>query len=103
MGHGVHNALQRKPGATGKGGTMAGKVYSDAKAALDGIPFDGMTVMAGGFGLCGNPENLIAALRENGAKDITIISNNCGADNRGLWVWWKGAQIRKRFSPLVGG
>ena len=65
---------------------MAGKVYPDAKAALAGMPFDGMTVMAGGFGLSGNPENLIAALRDNGTRDITIISNNCGADNRGLWV-----------------
>src|ERR1700735_2086397 len=98
MGHGVHNALQRKPGATGKGGTMAGKVYSDAKAALDGVPFDGMTVMAGGFGLSGNPENLIAALRENGAKDLTIISNNCGADNRGLWVLLENNQVKKMIS-----
>src|SRR5277367_1669394 len=78
-GHGVHNE-------SNTGEVMAGKVYPDAKSALDGIPFDGMAVMAGGFGLSGNPENLIAALRENGVKDITIISNNCGADNRGLWV-----------------
>jgi 3-oxoacid CoA-transferase subunit A len=81
---------------------MAGKVYPDAKAALDGIPFDGMTVMAGGFGLSGNPENLIAALRDNGARDITIISNNCGADNRGLWVLLESGQVRKMISSYVG-
>ncbi|MDB5975316.1 MAG: succinyl-CoA:3-ketoacid-coenzyme transferase subunit, partial [Nevskia sp.] len=68
----------------------------------DGICFDGMTVMAGGFGLCGNPENLIAALRENGAKDITLISNNCGADNRGLWVLLESGQIKKMISSYVG-
>ena len=81
---------------------MAGKVYPDAKAALSGIPFNGMTVMAGGFGLCGNPENLIVALRENGAKEITIISNNCGADNRGLWVLLENGQVRKMISSYVG-
>jgi 3-oxoacid CoA-transferase subunit A len=81
---------------------MAGKVYSDAKTALDGIPFDGMTVMSGGFGLCGNPENLIEALRENGVKNITIISNNCGADNRGLWLLLNNGQVKKMISSYVG-
>src|SRR5580698_3592816 len=81
---------------------MAGKVYPNAKAALDGIPFDGMAVMSGGFGLSGNPENLIEALRENGVKNITIISNNCGADNRGLWVLMHNGQIRKMVSSYVG-
>src|SRR6201996_8222151 len=81
---------------------MAGKVYPDAKSALDGIPFDGMTVMAGGFGLSGNPENLITALRDNGAKNITVISNNCGADNRGLWGLLESGQIRKMISSYVG-
>jgi 3-oxoacid CoA-transferase subunit A len=81
---------------------MAGKVYLDAKAALEGVPFDGMTVMAGGFGLSGNPENLITALRENGTKNITIISNNCGADNRGLWVLLESGQIKKMISSYVG-
>ena len=81
---------------------MAGKVYPDAKTALDGITFDGMTVMAGGFGLSGNPENLITALRDNGAKNITIISNNCGADNRGLWVLLESGQVRKMISSYVG-
>src|SRR5580704_16575840 len=81
---------------------MAGKVYPDAKNALAGIPFDGMSVMAGGFGLCGNPENMIEALRENGVKDITIISNNCGADNRGLWTLLNNGQVRKMVSSYVG-
>jgi 3-oxoacid CoA-transferase subunit A len=81
---------------------MAGKVYPNAKAALDGIPFDGMAVMAGGFGLSGNPENLIEALRENGVKDVTIISNNCGADNRGLWVLLNNGQVKKMISSYVG-
>jgi len=81
---------------------MAGKVYPNAKAALDGIPFDGMAVMAGGFGLSGNPENLIEALRENGVKNITIISNNCGADNRGLWVLMNNGQVKKMISSYVG-
>ena len=81
---------------------MSGKVYSDAKAALTGLPFDGMTVMAGGFGLSGNPENLIAALRDSGAKDITLISNNCGADGLGLWVLLNAGQIKKMISSYVG-
>ena len=81
---------------------MAGKVYPDAKSALAGIPFDGMAVMAGGFGLSGNPENLIGALRENGVKNITIISNNCGADNRGLWVLLDNGQVKKMISSYVG-
>jgi 3-oxoacid CoA-transferase subunit A len=81
---------------------MAGKVYPDAKAALHGAVFDGMTVMAGGFGLCGNPENLIGALRESGARNLTIISNNCGADQRGLWVLLESGQVRKMISSYVG-
>ena len=81
---------------------MAGNVYPNAKAALDGVVFDGMTVMSGGFGLSGNPENLIAGLRENGVKNITIISNNCGADNRGLWVLLENGQVRKMISSYVG-
>ncbi|MEJ1969161.1 MAG: CoA transferase subunit A [Rhizomicrobium sp.] len=78
------------------------KVYAGARAALDGIPFDGMTVMSGGFGLSGNPENLIAALKENGVKDLTVISNNCGADKFGLWVLLNNGQIRKMISSYVG-
>lgn len=78
------------------------KVYPDAPAALKGLTFDGMTIMSGGFGLCGNPENLIAALKEDGVGNITIISNNCGADNYGLWVLLNNGQIRKMISSYVG-
>ena len=58
--------------------------------------------MAGGFGLCGIPENLVAALKENGVKDLTVISNNCGADNFGLWMLLNNGQIRKMISSYVG-
>jgi 3-oxoacid CoA-transferase subunit A len=78
------------------------KVYPDAAAALKGLTFDGMTVMAGGFGLSGNPENLIAALKEDGARNITVISNNCGADGLGLWVLLNNGQIKKMISSYVG-
>jgi len=81
---------------------MSGKVFQDAKAALIGIPFDGMTVMSGGFGLSGNPENLIAAVKDNGVKNLTVISNNCGADGFGLWVLLNSGQIRKMISSYVG-
>src|SRR3546814_18358861 len=68
------------------GAFMTGrKIFSDADAALDGILFDGMTIMSGGFGLSGNPEHLIEGLRRKGTKDLTIISHNCGADGFGLW------------------
>lgn len=78
------------------------KIYANAQAALSGLLFDGMTIMAGGFGLCGNPENCIAALRAEGVKDLTVISNNCGADNCGLWVLLDNGQIRKMVSSYVG-
>ena len=81
---------------------MSGKVYRDAAAALAGVTFDGMTVMAGGFGLSGNPENLIAALKDSGAKGLTVISNNCGADGLGLWVLLNSGQIKKMVSSYVG-
>ncbi len=81
---------------------MASKVYKSAKEALDGLTFDGMTVMAGGFGLCGIPENLILALRDSGAKDITAISNNAGVDDFGLGLLLKTRQIRKMISSYVG-
>src|SRR5258707_1582668 len=61
-----------------------------------------MTVMSGGFGLSGNPENLIAALKEDGVKNITVIANNCGADGLGLWVLLNNGQIRKMISSYVG-
>jgi len=78
------------------------KIYPDAKAALDGLTFDGMTVMAGGFGLCGIPENLIEALRDSGAKDITAISNNAGVDDFGLGLLLQTRQIKKMVSSYVG-
>src|ERR1051326_6117912 len=78
------------------------KVYPDANTALSGIPFDGMTVMAGGFGLSGNPENLITALKDYGVRDLTLISNNCGADNFGLWVLLNAGQVKKMISSYVG-
>jgi len=81
---------------------MTGKVYADAAAALAGVTFEGMTVMSGGFGLSGNPENLIAALNEDGVKGLTVISNNCGADNFGLWTLLNNGQIRKMISSYVG-
>ena len=81
---------------------MSGKVYKDAKSALAGVPFDGMTVMSGGFGLSGNPENLIEALKENGVKDLTVISNNCGADGFGLWTLLNNGQIKKMISSYDG-
>ncbi len=81
---------------------MVDKVRSDAFDALDGVLFDGMTIMAGGFGLCGIPENLIAALRRAGTKDLTVISNNCGVDDFGLGILLANGQIRKMVSSYVG-
>jgi 3-oxoacid CoA-transferase subunit A len=82
---------------------MAGKkVRGDAGAALEGVLFDGMTIMAGGFGLCGIPENLIAAIRDAGVKDLTVVSNNCGVDDFGLGILLAGGQIKKMVSSYVG-
>jgi 3-oxoacid CoA-transferase subunit A len=81
---------------------MTGKVYSDAKTALAGVTFDGMTIMAGGFGLSGIPENLIQALLEGGVKNLTVISNNCGVDGFGLGLLLGNGQIRKMISSYVG-
>ncbi len=81
---------------------MANKVRKDAAEALEGLLFDGMTIMAGGFGLCGIPEHLIAAIREHGAKDLTVISNNCGVDGFGLGILLENRQIRKMISSYVG-
>jgi|TARA_R110002020_G_scaffold83397_2_gene207510 3-oxoacid CoA-transferase subunit A len=81
---------------------MASKVYKTAAEALEGLTFDGMTVMAGGFGLCGIPENLIAALRDSGVKDITAISNNAGVDGFGLGLLLETRQIKKMISSYVG-
>src|SRR5213596_2896735 len=81
---------------------MADKVRKDAVEALAGVLCDGMTIMAGGFGLCGIPENLIAAIRDSGVKDLTVVSNNCGVDDFGLGVLLAGGQIRKMISSYVG-
>ena len=78
------------------------KVYGSAKEALDGLLFDGMFIAAGGFGLCGIPELLIDALVENGVKDLTIASNNCGVDGFGLGKLLDTRQIKKMISSYVG-
>lgn len=78
------------------------KVYPDAKSALEGVLFDGMTVMSGGFGLCGIPELLIGALRDSGVKGLTVISNNAGVDDFGLGLLLQTRQIRKMISSYVG-
>ena len=81
---------------------MANKLYDDAASALEGLLFDGMTVMSGGFGLCGIPENLITALRDSGTKGLTVISNNAGVDDFGLGLLLKTRQIAKMVSSYVG-
>ena len=78
------------------------KVYESPAAALDGVLFDGMTIMSGGFGLSGNPESLIPEIRSSGVKNLTVISNNCGADGFGLWMLLNNRQIRKMISSYVG-
>ena len=79
-----------------------GKIYADVKSALEGLTFDGMTVMSGGFGLCGIPENLIAGLRDTGVKGLTVISNNAGVDGFGLGQLLETRQIAKMISSYVG-
>jgi 3-oxoacid CoA-transferase subunit A len=81
---------------------MSNKVCADAAAAVKDALFDGMTIMAGGFGLCGIAENLIAAIRASGVKDLTVISNNCGVDGFGLGLLLENGQIRKMISSYVG-
>ncbi|WP_235902533.1 CoA transferase subunit A [Sandarakinorhabdus oryzae] len=81
---------------------MANKLYPDAKAALDGLLFDGMTIMSGGFGLCGIPEKLIAALRDSGVTGLTCISNNAGVDGFGLGLLLETRQIARMISSYVG-
>ena len=78
------------------------KIYPDAAKALDGLLFDGMTIMAGGFGLCGIPENAIEAILDSGVKDLTIISNNCGVDGFGLGKLLDAKRIKKMLSSYVG-
>src|ERR671928_1427146 len=78
------------------------KLYPDAAAALEGLLFDGMTVCAGGFGLCGIPERLLDAVRDSGVKDLTFASNNAGIDNEGLGKLLRPRQIAKMISSYVG-
>jgi len=78
------------------------KVYETAAEALAGLSANGMTVMSGGFGLCGIAENLIAALRDSGAKDLIVISNNAGVDGFGLGQLLETRQISKMVSSYVG-
>src|SRR5437667_7545375 len=78
------------------------KVYSDARGALAGLLRDGMTVMSGGFGLCGIPEALIGAIRDSGVTGLTVISNNAGVDGAGLGLLLETRQIRKMISSYVG-
>jgi 3-oxoacid CoA-transferase subunit A len=78
------------------------KVFTSAREALDGLLFDGMFIAAGGFGLCGIPENLIAAIRDAGTKNITIASNNAGVDGFGLGVLLETRQVKKMISSYVG-
>src|SRR5438105_5972370 len=78
------------------------KIYPNADAALDGLLFDGMTIAAGGFGLCGIPERLIDAIQVSGVKDLIVASNNAGIDNEGLGKLLRTRQIAKMISSYVG-
>ncbi|MDA8249702.1 MAG: CoA transferase subunit A [Rhodospirillales bacterium] len=78
------------------------KIYPDATAALAGVLRDGMTIMSGGFGLCGIPTALIEAIRESGVRELTVISNNAGIDDAGLGLLLQTRQIRKMISSYVG-
>ena len=81
---------------------MTRKIYDTPAAALEGLLFDGMTIMSGGFGLSGNPESLIPEIRTSGVRGLTIISNNAGADGFGLWMLLESRQVRKMISSYVG-
>ena len=78
------------------------KTYASAKEALSDLVQDGMTLLAGGFGLCGIPEHLTAALRELGPKQLTIVSNNCGVDDKGLGILLQNGQVKNMVSSNVG-
>ena len=78
------------------------KIYGNAEAALDGLLFDGMTIAAGGFGLCGIPERLIDAIQASGVKDLTFASNNAGVDNEGIGKLLRTKQVKKMISSYVG-
>src|SRR3954449_12628713 len=78
------------------------KVYPDAKSALEGLLHDNMTIAAGGFGLCGIPENLIAAVHESGIKGLTIVGNNAGVDGFGMGILLPARQVKKVMASYVG-
>jgi len=78
------------------------KIYQSAAEALDGVLFDGMLIASGGFGLCGIPENLIAAIRDSGVKNLTVASNNAGVDDFGLGLLLQTRQVKKMISSYVG-
>ena len=82
--------------------TYNNKFYKNAKEALNGLLFDGMTIMSGGFGLCGLPENLILYLKDSGVKNLTVISNNAGTEKHGLGLLLETKQIKKAISSYVG-
>jgi 3-oxoacid CoA-transferase subunit A len=81
---------------------VVNKVYPDAAAALAGLLRDGMTIMSGGFGLCGIPSALIEAIRDSGVRELTVISNNAGIDDAGLGLLLQTRQVRKMISSYVG-
>lgn len=81
---------------------MNSKIFADANAALSGQVRDGMTIMSGGFGLCGVPSDLIMALKASGAKELTVIGNNVGCDDHGMWHVLANNQIRKVLASYVG-
>lgn len=81
---------------------MKDKIYQSPDAAMEGLLSDGMTLMSGGFGLSGNPESLIDVVQRSGVRDLTIISNNAGADGFGLWTLLNNRQVRKMISSYVG-
>jgi 3-oxoacid CoA-transferase subunit A len=81
---------------------MARKIYPDAAAALDGVLFDGMTIAAGGFGLCGIPERLLDAICAAGTRDLVFASNNAGIDNEGIGKLLRTRQVRKMIASYVG-
>ncbi|RIV87760.1 CoA transferase subunit A [Aurantiacibacter zhengii] len=81
---------------------MANKIYQNPQGALEGLLRDGMTIMSGGFGLSGNPESLIPVIRQSGVKNLTVISNNAGADGFGLWMLLETRQVARMISSYVG-
>ena len=81
---------------------MAGKIFPDAAAALDGVLRDDMLIASGGFGLCGIPERLLTAIRDSGVKGLTFASNNAGIDNEGIGMLLRTQQVKKMISSYVG-